>query len=229
MRKSIVYTSKKENIAGLIYICIQMFILPPALTFVNSLLPTPLSIGALNFIFFAINFICVSIIFRYYLISSIRALLRDPYPVLRYALIGFLLYQAGKFAISILIILLYPQFSNLNDSAVMDSVAQNYTLMSLGTIILAPIAEEVLYRGVVFSGIHKRNAFLGYVISTVVFSLIHIISYINLYNPIALLCSFLVYLPAGVCLAWAYAKSGNIIAPILIHIAVNQLGILYMR
>ena len=229
MRKSIVYTSNKENIAGLVYICIQMFILPSALTLINSLFRNPLSVGALNFIFFAINFICVSVIFRHYLVSSFRSILREPYPVLRYALFGFFLYQMGKFLISILIIFLYPQFSNLNDSAVMDSVAQNYTLMSIGTIILAPIAEEVLYRGVVFGCLHKKNAILGYVISTVVFSLIHIVSYIHLYDPMALLCSFLVYLPAGLCLAWAYAKSGNIIAPILIHIAVNQLGILYLR
>ena len=229
MRKSIVYTSKNENIVGLLYICLQMFILPSALALINSLLPTPLSVGAINFVFFAINFICVSVIFKRYFISSVRAVLRNPYAVLRYALFGFLLYQVGKFLVSLLILLLYPQFSNLNDTAVMDSIAQNYTLMSIGTIILAPVVEEVLYRGVVFGCLHKRNALLGYVISTVVFSLIHIISYINLYNPIALLCSFLVYLPAGLCLAWAYDKSGNIIAPILIHIAVNQLGILYLR
>lgn len=229
MRKSIVYTNRIENIAGSIYICIQMFILPSVLTLINSMLPAPFSSGVLNFIYFTVNFICVTAIFYRYLLASIKIALREPFTVLRYAFIGFLIYQAGKVVVGILIVIVYPQFSNLNDTAVMDSVAQNYTLMSVGTIVLAPITEEVLYRGVVFGGIHKRNPVLAYILSTVIFSLIHIISYIHLYDPVALLCSFLVYLPAGLCLAWAYDKSGSIVAPILIHIAVNQLGILYLR
>jgi len=229
MKKLIVYTSSKENILGFIYICIQMLILPTVLTLINSMLPSPFTLGALNFIYFAINFICITVIFHRFLLSSVQILLRAPFTVLRYAFFGFLAYQVGKFAVGVIVVLLHPEFSNLNDTAVMDSVTQNFTLMSIGTIILAPVVEEVLYRGVIFGGMYRKNPVLAYIMSTVIFSLIHIIGYIHLYEPIALLCSFLVYLPAGLCLAWSYEKSGSIIAPILIHIAVNQLGILYMR
>lgn len=229
MRKLTVYTTKKENIAGFVYIIIQLLLLPTLLSFINEALASPFSPGALNFIFFAINFICVAVIFHRYLLASVRLIISNPFAILKAALLGFVVYQAGRLAIGIMILSLCPDFSNLNDSAIMDSIAQNYTLMSFGTILLAPIAEEVLYRGVVFGSIHKQSPAMAYIVSTVVFSLIHIIGYLHLYTPMALLCSFLLYLPAGLCLAWAYAKSGNIIAPILIHIAVNQLGILYMR
>ena len=229
MKRLTVYTTKKENIAGFIYIIVQLLLLPTVLSLINEALASPFSPGALNFIFFAVNFICVAIIFHRYLLSSIRLVISNPFAALKAALLGFLVYQVGKLAVGMIILSLYPDFSNLNDNAIMDSVAQNYTLMSFGTILLAPVTEEVLYRGVVFGCIHKKKPAMAYIISTVVFSLIHIIGYIHLYTPMALLCSFLLYLPAGLCLAWAYAKSGNIIAPILIHIAVNQLGILYMR
>lgn len=229
MRRSTVYTNKKENIAGFVYIFVQIYIFPTILTLINGILPTPLSSGAVNFIFFAINFICIAVIFRRFLLTSFQTLTHNFFIVLRFAFIGFLIYQISTFAMGILVIWLCPEFSNLNDNALIDSVAENYTLMSIGTILLAPVAEEVLYRGVVFGSLHKHNPILAYVISTIVFSLIHIVGYIHLYEPLALLCSFLAYVPAGLSLAWAYTKSGNIIAPILIHIAVNQLGILYLR
>ena len=44
-----------------------------------------------------------------------------------------------------------------------------------------------------------------------------------------LFLSFLQYVPAGLCLAWSYEKADSIWAPILIHIAVNQMGNLAMR
>ena len=229
MRKFTVYTDRKENIAGFIYIVIQMFLLPSVLQSINGTLSMPFSTGALNFIYFAINFICVTVIFRRYLLSSFKILIQSPFVTLRSALFGFVAYQAAKALITLVILLLSPNFTNLNDKAVQDSLTQNYTLMGIGTIILAPIAEEVLYRGVVFGCFHRKYPIFAYIFSTIVFSMIHIVGYIGAYTHTALLCSFILYLPAGLCLAWAYDKSGTIMAPILMHIAINQLGILNMR
>lgn len=229
MRKLTIHTDRKENIAGYIYIAIRLFVLPYVLAIFSSILPTPLSEGELNFIFFSINFFSVIAIFHRYFLSSVKFLVRYPFHVLRYAFLGLIGYQIGRFLVAYMIIRLYPEFSNLNDQSIMDSVAQNYTLMSIGVILLAPIAEEVLYRGVVFGSIFRKKPALGYIVSATLFSLIHIIGYIGLYKPVDLLCSFLIYLPAGIFLAWSYEKSGCIIAPILIHITNNQFGILLMR
>jgi len=40
---------------------------------------------------------------------------------------------------------------------------------------------------------------------------------------------FLQYLPAGFALAFCYRRSGSIFAPILVHMVVNQTGMLLMR
>lgn len=229
MRKLTVYTDQKENVAGYIYIIIQVLVLPYILTIFNSLLHTPLSDGELNFIFFSINFVSVIAIFHRYLRASVNLLLQRPFIILRYAFLGFLAYQIAKFLITFIVLRIYPEFTNLNDQSVMHLFAQNYTLMSISVILLAPLAEEVLYRGVLFGSIYKENPILGYVISAIAFCSIHIISYIGLYKPADLLCSFLIYLPAGIFLSWSYEKSGCIIAPILIHIASNQFGIQLLR
>ena len=67
------------------------------------------------------------------------------------------------------------------------------------------------------------------VVSTVLFSLIHINNYIGYYDPLTMLLSFVQYIPAGICLAAAYEISGSIFAPVLIHTAVNAVGMLAVR
>ena len=61
------------------------------------------------------------------------------------------------------------------------------------------------------------------------FSAIHILGYIGKASTLTLVLSFLQYLPAGLCLAWSYAKSETILTPIVIHTLINAWGIYEMR
>ena len=72
--------------------------------------------------------------------------------------------------------------------------------MSFATVFLVPVAEETLFRGLLFRGLYDRSPVLSWLISTVVFSLVHIAGYIGQYDPMMLLMAFLQYLPAGICL-----------------------------
>ena len=102
-------------------------------------------------------------------------------------------------------------------------------LMTLGTVVLVPPVEECLYRGLIFRRLYGVNKWAAYIVSIVVFALIHIIGYIGSYSPLELCMAVLQYLPAGLCLAWAYTKGGTIFAPIFIHAFVNAVGIYRMR
>ena len=125
--------------------------------------------------------------------------------------------------------LISPDFFNVNDSAISTMVDQNTDLMAIGTILLAPVAEELFYRGLIFRGFYNKKPILGYLVSTLAFASLHVVGYIGLYSPLHLLLCLLQYIPAGICLGWAYAKTDCIFAPILMHIAINQIGILSMR
>ena len=221
--------NKKEVIFGVIYMLVQLFVLPSLLTWGNWLLGSPLSVVQLNFVFFALNFIVITVAYRRFLIENLKMLVKHPWWVLRFAGAGLLLYWVGNFLVSMLIMQLSPSFTNANDQSIMELTQDNVILMSVGTVLLVPVVEETLYRGVLFGAIYRKNAFLAYTLSTVVFSSLHIIGYLGVYSPLELLLSFLQYVPAGLCLAWSYQKSDSIWAPILIHIAVNQMGNLAMR
>ena len=218
-----------ESLIGLIYYLLQLLVIPGLAVGVSFLLGNTISESVLNVICFAINFIAVLIIFRKFLLANWQPVRIQPWNVLRCAGIGFLMYLAGNFLFSWLSTAIDPEFANLNDAAIAQMVESNYGLMTIGTVILVPIAEECFYRGLIFRGIYDRSPLLAYSLSMVIFSLAHVLGYVAMADFGTLVLCFLQYLPAGFALAWAYRRSGPIFASILIHMSVNQIGMLLMR
>lgn len=85
----------------------------------------------------------------------------------------------------------------------------------LAIVILAPIAEEIFFRGVVFNALSRergrRWAYLG---SATMFAVIHL-------SIVALLPIFLL----GLALAWVYERTGSLLAPIAMHMVVNGISV----
>ncbi len=91
-------------------------------------------------------------------------------------------------------------------------------LMALAVVVVAPITEEILFRGVLYSGLRTRvgNApAIG--ISAAFFSLAHL--HAEGIVPFALL---------GIILAWTYQKSGVLAVPILVHAIFNLVNLAFI-
>ncbi len=229
MNKLSVTPSRTEMILGLAYIPLQLLVIPVILVIGNLLLGSPFSTVQVNFILFCVDFICVTVIFHKFLLRSLKHSFSMPWRVLRFAGLGFLLYWVGSFIVNYIIIVINPEFSNVNNDSIAELTQQNYGLMAVSTVLLVPITEETLYRGIVFGKIYERNPIAGYIVSVSVFAALHVVGYIGSYPALHLLMCFLQYIPAGIALAWAYMKADSIWAPILMHIAINQIGVLAMR
>ena len=219
---------RTEAILGLIYFVLQLFTIPLVLVIINNLLPIPLSDAKLNFAFFALNFIGVTVIFHRYLIESFRMLLLHPKQTIITSLQGFGLYWLGSILINLLVSYIEPEFFNVNDKEIAALADQSAYLIFIGTVVLVPIVEETLYRGLIFGQLYLKNPVLGYIVSVIIFSASHVFGYIGLYSPLQLLLCFLQYIPAGIFLAWAYIKADTIMAPVIIHMTVNFIGMLAM-
>ncbi len=205
----------------------QLFILPLILTQSNLLLGAPLTGAQLNFLFFCVNFIATTLILGPFVLGSCRLGAARIFYTLRAAFLGFALCSLVRFLIGLAIVSLFPNYVNQNDSSVQEMLRQSPLLMNLGILFLVPVSEELMYRGVIFGSLRSRSRLLAYSVSAGLFSLIHILGYTQ--EPAYLVISFIQYLPAGLCLAWAYERSGSILTPILMHIALNQMGISFMR
>jgi membrane protease YdiL (CAAX protease family) len=229
MMNQLSYLSKKETIIGYYFLFFQAVFLPLALELINRLLSVSLSDVKLNFLYFCINFLCAVLVFNKYLHAQAKHFLTAPRQVLDCALQGFILYYAASIGIGILIQYLYPAFINENDASIAGLVQDDLVLTGIGTVLLVPIVEELLYRALFFGSIHKRSRIAAYILNILVFGGVHIVGYIGTADPISLLLSFLQYVPACICLCWAYERSGSIFAPMLMHMAINLLGIFLVR
>ena len=126
-------------------------------------------------------------------------------------------------------VLLDPGYVNQNDASIAAMTKGSYYLMLLGTVILAPVAEECVFRGLLFRNLWKVNMGAAYAVSMAAFSVIHIVNYVGVYSPLRLLLAFLQYLPAGLCLSWCYTKSGSIYGPIIMHSLINLYSLNLLR
>jgi membrane protease YdiL (CAAX protease family) len=92
---------------------------------------------------------------------------------------------------------------------------------------LAPLGEELFFRGMLFQAIQGRLGFWpAATASGTVFGLAHVIS-----NRFGVEQAFLALVTAvlGIYLAWIFRRRGTLLAPVLVHAAFNTLGIVLIR
>ena len=221
--------SRREILWGGIYLILFMAVLPwlvPALVHRSGFALTEVQV---NFLYFGINFAATTVIFREYLIQSLKDAFQVPGATLRYGIFGYL----GSLVLSSWVVsfILYidPEFANVNDRTIHALVSENITLMAIGAGIMAPITEELLFRGLIFRVLYDRSPLAAHLVSMITFSAVHISGYMGHYDTGTLLLCFLQYLPAAYCLNFSYKWSGNIVAPIFMHMLTNLVALSAMR
>lgn len=219
----------REITWGIRYLLFQLVFLGAVLSLLLKLLGLSTDGLVLDTAYFIVNLGAVVWIFRSYLWRSIRYGISHWAKLLIAAALGFAVYYAMTRSLDILIYWLQPDFYNVNDAGFAEYSRTHFLLTALGAVILVPLAEETLYRGLIFGLLQSKSRLLAYTLSTVCFAFIHVMGYIGSYSPTVLLLCFLQYIPAGIALAGAYEYSGSILAPVAIHTAVNSIAIFSMR
>ena len=221
--------SRTEKILGWLYMAFSLIVLPGLLAWLNAQLADPMNEGTLSFVFYLTNFLFILGIFRRFLRDSLVAAWRDIWNFIQAVVLGYVAYWAASEAMELVMSHLLPGFSNINDAAITAMAKSNYTLMLIGVVFLVPLAEEMLYRGLIFRNLWQSSKVAAYLLSMAAFSAIHVLGYIGSEDITTLVLCFLQYLPAGLCLAWTYTKADNIFAPTLVHAIVNAVAIGALR
>ena len=217
--------SRSEKLWGWLYMAFSLLALPTVLQLLNAKLAVPMTEGQLNFAFYCVNFLAICRIFHVYLRNSLVAMWRDLWNFIQAVVLGYVAYWAATKAMEFVMGYLLPNFQNINDSAITEMIHENYALMAIGVVLLVPLAEEVLYRGLIFRNLYRSSQVAAYLVSMGAFAAIHVLGYIGSESVTTLVVCFLQYLPAGLCLAWTYTKADNIFAPVIVHALVNAIAI----
>ena len=213
--------TRSELKTGFIAMAVCLLVLPSV---IGLVLPDE-SAARLTFITHFINAGVIVYILRCFLLRNLKIALAHPFYTVYYAGLGYLAHLALSEIVMYISYALCPGFLNLNDQNVTAQLGQEFGLMAVTVIVLAPIGEECFFRGLLLRGLYDRSPVLAWALSAGLFAAIHVLGYLGSYSPPELLLSFIQYLPAGFALGFAYRRGGSIFCPILAHIIVNAMAL----
>lgn len=212
--------TKGEAIAALVYLPMHVVLLPLLLSFVFARLMPDISIATFNWIYYAIGI-------AYMLAFELRFLRRDFDPLCD-RFVGCLLEVLSCYGIMFILNLLvntllsvFPA-DNPNNAAVIDMANADLGSVSAMAVFLAPIVEELMFRGGVFGLIRRKSRLLAYIVCILLFSLYHIWSYAIL--DWRELLYIVQYIPATYVLCRCYERTNSIWGPIFLHMLINGLS-----
>ena len=220
---------RRERICGWIWLPIHMIVLPLFLVPVLYLLigQDKLTDASANVIYYLITFVFVLIAFWNFLRESFDRFVGN----LRRAILVMALAYGLQLVLTLVLQGLMDVFGQLptpNNDAI-DALADiEYNKTFAVAVLMAPIAEEVLFRGVLFGTLARRRRWLGWVVSIAVFCVYHVWQFAVLEQDWKVLLSALEYIPLSAAITYCYDRTETIWTPIFFHIFTNSLALAYM-
>jgi len=153
------HMSKWEAAAVITYIPMHLLVIPTLVTF-------GMTKGWLNYV--DANFLCYAIGAAYMVLVGHAFLRRDFDPMCDTPMYFFLqilshygMMLCYNYMVSLVLSLILPEINNQNNNAIMSMAGEDFGKMSAMTIYLAPIVEEVMFRGGIFGTLRNRNRRAG--------------------------------------------------------------------
>lgn len=112
-----------------------------------------------------------------------------------------------------------------NQTLVVTMVSSNMLLMAFHAVVLAPIVEELFFRGLIFNTLRQKSMFWAHLISAFLFGLLHVYTYI-LAGDMSEWIKLIPYMTTGLAFSYTYEKRQSIIAPILLHGLKNLIAVI---
>ena len=228
-KRTSAYMSPGEQIAGTVFFALYLLVLPfaagPLFDLAELLLGITLSDAVETLIYYYILLAVTVIIFHGFLARTSRRLLDNLDGAARTVLAGLVaLYGLNELAYR-LVHMAVGGRTNLNDVTISARVdgAPHMTLVIV--VLLAPFVEETLFRGLVFGNLRTRSRGLAYLVSCLLFALLHVWQFAVVNRDITYFLLMVQYLVPGLVLAWACEHSGTLWASVALHAAANALSV----
>ena len=169
----------------------------------------------ISYILVAIYF---TIIYKEELLNNIKKLnKKNILTTLIYFIIGFLLMMLSNYIINYIII---PNSISNNEQGNRELLLNNKVLYGLLLSLIIPYIEEIVFRLSLKKSIKNNTTFI--LVSSTIFSLLHIISTTKLIE----LLYFIPYFILGLTFSTIYTKTNNIYCSTISHILNNTITVL---
>jgi len=215
---------RPRALLGWIYLPLHIFVLPLLMGALAGFSAVNVSETDANLIYYVIGLIFVVTVMLPFLRTGFDILLDRPGRCLFSIVVGLALTYLLSNLASLLLLALGVLGEDPNTAEIMDLSRFEYGKVKAIAIFLAPLVEEVLFRGVVFGTLRTRSRAAAYILSVLIFALYHVWQPALLTGDARVLLYIVQYIPVSVALARVYERSGSIWPPILFHMGFNAVS-----
>ncbi|MCM1523488.1 MAG: CPBP family intramembrane metalloprotease [Ruminococcus sp.] len=96
------------------------------------------------------------------------------------------------------------------------------TLLHTAMMLFVGFLEEIVFRGLLFKGIAKRNVKRAIVISSVTFGIGHIVNLLNGYDIFDNICQIIYAVAVGFMLVFIFMRTGSVLPCVAFHCLNNM-------
>ena len=218
-----------ERVAGTVFFLVYLLALPVLagrlFALIGTLLGVSISESLQNIIFYYLLFAVTLILFHHFLAQTTVRFFDNLGGALATLCLGLLVFYGANELLFRVCSVLFNSRTNLNDMAIAAQIVSAPRMTALIVVVLAPFVEETLFRGLVFGCIRDNSRVAAYVISCVLFALLHVLPFFLSSHDLGYLILMLQYLVPGLIFAWAFEHSGTLWTAILLHAVVNALSL----
>ena len=222
------YMSPGEQIAGTVFFVIYLLVLPfaagPMFRLAAELLGTKIDPGFQNALYYYILFAVTLIIFHGFLGRTSRQLADNLSVSCKTLAAGLVALYGLNELVYRLTRLVSAAPTNLNDVSISAQIDDAPHMTLLIVVFLAPFVEETLFRGLVFGNLRGKSRTVAYLVSCLLFALLHVWQFAVVNRDITYFLLMLQYLVPGLVLAWVYDRTGTLWTSIGLHAAANALS-----
>jgi membrane protease YdiL (CAAX protease family) len=228
-RKSAAYMTPGEQIAGTVFFVVYLVVLPfvtaPLFRLAGTLLGVSISTGLQNMIYYYVLFAVTIVIFHGFLGRTSRQFADNLGVACKAVAVGIIaLYGLNELVYRVTRLIVANQ-TNLNNTTISAQIDDAPHMTLLIVIFLAPFVEEVLFRGLVFGNLRPKSRTVAYLVSCLLFALLHVWQFAVVNQDITYFLLMIQYLVPGLVLAWAYDYSGTLWASIGLHAVTNAISV----
>ena len=216
--------TRTQSLLGWVYLLLHVAVLPWMLGLLGRYSPDPIPEPTLNLVYYAIGVAFCLTVTHGFLRRGFDRLVDNFRLCLLTIAVALMIDYALSGVAALLLLLVDGLVENPNNAAVMEMAGTDSGAVKAIAIFLAPIVEEVLFRGAVFGSIRTRSRRWAYVVSVLAFSLYHVWQYAAASGDLRMLLYAVQYFPVSIVLAWAYERSGCIWTSVFFHMGFNAMS-----
>ncbi len=216
----------KEKLGGL---CLLALFLP-VLPFLSA---------SRSFLLFTLMLFVLSVwVFRRFLLESLRIPLVTPWQILGKAALAAMISQLSRVLTNDLIYYFLPNYFLYTDLGplfyngawewAVPLVRETALPAFLSLVLLLPVIEELLFRGLIFAHFYRHSPLAGFLLTLLIYTALRLLPVLGR-DPLYLGVCALQYIPMTIYLSWVYVRSDTIAAPIAAHMLINAVSLYILR